>query len=312
VNPADLGIEGVLSVWRTFESLIHIDKPGIHFLSEFQAIANVSLRGAVEDLSHNAGYPLLNGEKFDWVLNCTNFEQYTYGILSKYITYQPYIKLLYKEKIKRSRQFHLTILDGNFISFEPLLSSSPNNLHFFDGLHILGSVKVTPIYALTHFKYSQCGGKLFSSWDNVQEHLRQYDQHRVKDELRPIFEQDMARFYPNFSDEFEFVGYASTIVTKFASRDVFKGCVLRPAGSKILHVFVPRINEIFHAEQSVLKLLVERSPADSSKSEICLENVRNYLVQPFGFSSTISQTEFERVFLTNVRRRKNRDSEVKI
>jgi len=309
-NPAEHGIEGVLGIWRTYESLIHIDKPGTHFLSEFQALANVSLRGSVEDLSHNAGYPLLNGEKFDWVLNCTNFEQHTYGILSKYITYQPYIKLLYTSKKIRSSQFHLTILDGNFISFELLLSSSTSNLQFFDGIHFLGSVKEMPLYALTHFKHSQCGGELFSSLDTVQAHLRQYNQHRVKEELRPIFEHDMARFYPNFTDEFEYVGYASTVVTKFASRDVFKGCVLRPTGSKILHVFVPRINEIFHAEQSVLKLLVERSPADSSKSEISLENVRDYFVQPFGFSSTISQTEFERVFLgQNMRRRKKRDGE---
>jgi len=113
-----------------------------------------------------------------------------------------------------------------------------------------------------------------------------------------MFEQDIRRFYPNFSREFEFVGYSSSIITQVSSRDVFRGCVLRPEGTKVLHVYSPRLTEIFDAEQSVLKVLLEHNPSDDSKHDIFLDNVRNYLVQPFGFASRISQGQFERVFLT--------------
>lgn len=113
----------------------------------------------------------------------------------------------------------------------------------------------------------------------------------------PMFEQDIRRFYPNFTQEFEFVGYSSSIITQIASRDVFRGCVLRPEDTKVLHVFSPRITEIFDAEQSVLKVLLEHNVSDNSTHDIFLDKVRNYLVQPFGFASRISQTQFERVFL---------------
>jgi len=191
----------------------------------------------------------------------------------------------------------LTVLDGNFCSFEPLLSSNPSELQIFDGLHIHAFNKDMRLYAFDHKKYSQCGGLACRSMDIAKVHLNKYSGYRVKEELRPMFEQDMRRFYPNFSSEFEFVGYSSSIITQVTSRDVFRGCVLRPEGTKLLHVFAPRLSEIFNAEQSVLKVLLEHNPSDDTSRDVFLDNVSKYLVQPFGFASRISQNQFERVFL---------------
>jgi len=306
-NPESLGIEGVTRIWRSEEKLIPIDNPGSHFLTKFQGNDNVSLSTAVQNLSHSAGTPSINGEKFDWVLNCTNFQQHTHGMLGKYITYHPYIKLLYSEKKRRVKPLHLNILDGNFCSFEPLLSSNPGELQLFDGLHMHSFNKGIPLYAFTHKKHSRCGGLACRSLDIAKVHLNKYNGYRVKEELRPMFEQDILRFYPKFLDEFEFVGYSSAIITHVASRDVFRGCVIKPKGTKLLHVFAPRLTEIFDAEQSVLKLLLEHRPSESSNMDILLDSVRNYTVQPFGFASRITQSQFERVFLASgIRNRRQR------
>jgi hypothetical protein len=297
VDHQSVGIEAVEGLWRSSEMLIPIDNPGAHFLKLFQESKNISLSNAVQDLSHISGSPSINGDKFDWVLNCTNFQQHTHGMLSSFITYHPHIKLLYTEKSRRTTPLHLTVLDGNFCSFEPLLSSNPSELQIFDGLHIHAFNKDMRLYAFTHKKYSQCGGLACRSMDIAKVHLNKYNGYRVKEELRPMFEQDMRRFYPNFSREFEFVGYSSAIITQVTSRDVFRGCVLRPEGTKVLHVFAPRLTEIFNAEQSVLKILLEHNPSDDISHDIFLDNVGNYLVKPFGFASHISQNQFERVFL---------------
>jgi len=297
-NPATLGITGVNRLWRSSETLIPIDNPGTHFLNLFEESKNITLSTAVQNLSHTAGSPSINGQRFDWVINCTNFQEHTQGMLSNFITYHPYIKLLYTEKKRRVNPLHLTVLDGNFCSFEPLLFSDPNELQIFDGLHLHAFNQDEPLYSFTHKKFSQCGGLACKSVDIAKIHLSKYSGYRVKEELRPLFEQDIRRFYPNFSREFEFVGYSSSIITQVSSRDVFRGCVLRPEGTKVLHVYSPRLTEIFDAEQSVLKVLLEHNPSEGSKRDIFLDNVRNYIVQPFGFASRISQGQFERVFLT--------------
>merc|ERR1719410_2879727 len=129
--------------------MIPVDGPGDFFLSELQA-QKVSLQGSVAALAHTGGTPSINQQKFDWIINATNFRQFTHGMLGKFITYHPCIKLIYAEKRPRAQPLTLTILDGNFLSFEPLLANNANALNTFGGLHLHSFDRTKTLFSLTH------------------------------------------------------------------------------------------------------------------------------------------------------------------
>lgn len=135
--------------------------------------------------------PRYDGKIYDLALDCTYGQMRTFSDSQHY---EACCSLIYKTKRKnKDRTFSITIMDGPFFSIYP-----------YDDKNSL--------VTLTHVTYTP----MMSSRDvrAVKEFCKSLDEQRVT-RIKEKMLADVLSYMPNFREEFEYVGYFTSIKTKF-------------------------------------------------------------------------------------------------
>jgi hypothetical protein len=123
-------------------------------------------------------------------------------------------------------------MDGEFCSLYP----------YYDDIYTLTSVNNTPL------------GQ-FSDINDAIVKLNNVKQNRaLVSEKRDRFEEEIKSFYPNFSNEFEFIGPEFSMKTKVKSSTDYRGCFVKKT-DKLISIFSGKIDTLYIAEKKVLEII---------------------------------------------------------
>ncbi|HBC3556809.1 TPA: FAD-dependent oxidoreductase [Vibrio parahaemolyticus] len=169
-------------------------------------------------------------ENYDIILDCTwgtarKLESFDYY-------YEPCIYFYYKNR--SGKNFALTIMDGEHYSLYP----------YFDDVYTLTSVKHTPL------------GQFESFNEAILEANRCKNDRLLINEKRQAFEREFKKFYPKFTDDFEFYNVEFSMKTKVKSSTDFRGCLIEKK-DKFISIFSGKIDTLHIAENEVFKLIHE-------------------------------------------------------
>ena len=164
--------------------------------------------------------------EFDFVINCTN------NFLSKNDEknfYELTLSLIYK-KIKKTNFDALTLIDGKLFSIFP----------YYENYYTLTDVEHTPIK-----KFNDIDELLkFSSTTTFNYYL----------ERKELFEKKVLRYYPNFTEDFIFDSFFTSIKSKTLSESENRFPIIQK-NKNIINCFTGKIQGIFIIEDYIKKNL---------------------------------------------------------
>lgn len=199
---------------------------------------------------------------FDHVVNATYyqdllpFDTLPAGIE---VVYQPCVTLRYTDTQSQAKPFSFTVMDGMFVCLMPredqgAEAGQPSHRE----------------YTLYHAKYTILGSfdtaaAAQAVLDEVKHHSRGF-----LEAFRPLFEQDIQRFYPGFADRFAYVGMDMGIAAKFKTVSDFRTAVTFKKDG-VIYVFSGKVNNIFDAAEEIARLLTTHD------TQLCCEAGYYYL-----------------------------------
>lgn len=202
----------------------------------FRARLRDKIRFGVEirDVSQDANGVHLDGERFDYAIDCT------WGHLTKPnqpCIYEPTLLLYYKLKDNQAAFPAFTLVDGPLASIYPTEDRS---------LFTLSSVPYTPL------------GRFATAAEAVA--VRNSVDTEIVFGKRAQMEAQIMEYIPNFLDMFEFADIQRSIKTKPQGASDDRSCSVSKDG-RIISVMSGKIDTIFTASERVLGLL-ERDISD--------------------------------------------------
>ena len=222
------GIQGVEGVVRVEERSVDASKARAHFRTLLGD--RVRYNCTVADLGVASHCVSVNGEQFDWCLNCTYDQQFPYRCVS--VFYEPTLMLLYR--VVRPLPFGaLTIMDGDLPSLYPFPGEGSD-------VYSLSAVPYTPIMRTTSIAEAR------KVRDAVDEDFGR--------ECRWKFEALLGRFFPGYQMFIEYHGVTAAIKTKFPEKTGSRECVVGVEG-KVIHAFSGKFNNAIVAEDRVCQIL---------------------------------------------------------
>ena len=184
------------------------------------------LNVSVEDVKLEENCVKVNGEAFDFVIDCT------WGQFSKTredVFYEPTLLLYYKTNIKFPA---FTLVDGPLASIYP--TETP-------GIHTLSSVVHTPLGT-------------FSSPEEARRWLKnEFTSSVEKDKINKM-EEHISKYVPNFKDMFDYVDPQFGIKTKIIGATDDRSCSITTNGRKI-DIMSGKIDTIFFAMEQVMRYM---------------------------------------------------------
>jgi hypothetical protein len=205
------------------EQLVHTNQARVYFRELLKDHLYLSTEVTqVEDVGNGV---YVNGEPFDYVLNCTWCTDWCEGEVDVY--FEPTIMLFYKGQI---RDFALTLMDGDFFSIYP----------FENDIYTLTSVPHTPLGQV---------GKFADATRRIQS-LTAAEIAVIRDKMETL----TRHYYPQFNSIFEYAGHAVSVKTKIANNTAARTCMILPKG-RMITIFAGKIDTVFTAERAVKKIL---------------------------------------------------------
>lgn len=221
-DPKKLGLVDIEGCISCGERLIKTNEARKYFensrLSRF-----IHLRTKVETVEKQDKSILVNGEKFDFVIDCTG--QKFYNNSNWDILYEACLVLLYEGNKNHSA---ITVMDGQFFTIYP----------YEDNLYTVYSVQYSPLSTPTGIGWVK--GRL----DYLSENQVEYQ--------RGKFETCVLYNYPSFLDQFKYVGYYKSIRTKRADSTDSRKCEVSEQ-DKVIQVLAGKVDHIFYAWEETWK-----------------------------------------------------------
>ena len=184
-----------------------------------------------------------NNESFaaDHVINASGYQ----NLLPKDIDfpldlqvgYQPCLAMVYKDKYPQSRPFSFIVMDGWFPCIMPYVTEEEGKENE---------------YILTHGKWTIMG-----SYDNANEAhsiLNSLSNEYINEEIKPRCEEEINRFWPQFAERFEFVGWKGSVLAKLNTKSEFRSAITYAEGN-VTHIIPGKVTNIFDADKETIQLL---------------------------------------------------------
>lgn len=224
-------------LYNVFEPSLKIEIIGEYFENKLKENnINIFFNHEIKSIKNNK----INNNEYNWIINCTYFKDLIPKVipLDIEIFYQSCLTLYYKDKEINNKPFSFTVMDGWFPCIMPYENSwkNPENR----------------IYVLYHAKYTILGS--FKTIDESKEIINKLSDNYIINNIVPLFEKDILRYYPNFKKRFEYFGYNTAISTKIKSQSEFRSSIVF-SENNIIHVFSGKVNNIFNAADKVLDII---------------------------------------------------------
>jgi hypothetical protein len=224
LSAKESGLDGIEGAMFTGERVIFIELARAHFN---QLLANrIRLGTAVETIREAGNKIEVNGERFDYLVDCT------WGSMSgKFAAgfFEPTLLLYYEALVKEAPAY--TLVDGNLWSLYPTEK---------DGIFTLSHVQQTPLRQCETFSAAQ------ESLDNCSSSVVQ--------QKRIAMEVHVQKYWPTFLDTFRYCEPQFSIKTKIFGAKDDRACYVRIAGRRI-NVSSGKIDTIFTASDRVVDML---------------------------------------------------------
>lgn len=179
----------------------------------------------VQDMQQNDAGIILNGERFDYAIDATWGGM---GDLELPVFYEPTLLLYYEGAVG---SFALTMVDGSLCSIYPTDRSD---------CYTLSSVPHTPL------------GQ-FDDMTSARACLSKIDSKALKEKC-VLMESQISRYYPQFSEQFKYLGPQLSIKTKIYGAEDDRSCYVAKKGKKFV-VMSGKIDTIFYAADTILSLI---------------------------------------------------------
>ncbi|KAI9105558.1 hypothetical protein DFS34DRAFT_681748 [Phlyctochytrium arcticum] len=233
--PEQHNLQKVQGVLRCFEQCFLPVKCQEYFEKMLGPV--VRLNTAVDALVEDEKAVTINGEEFDFALDCTFNHMTSSSIIKCY--FEPCLTLLYRfKKPGNSIPPSHTIIDGNFVS-----------------LFEYRGEKGELLFTLTSVSHTPLGR--FDLAKDAETFMESYTEADVQ-KRRPIFEEQAANFIKDFMVDYEYAGYFLSCKTKLKSNSANRECVEHHTG-RTMTLFGGKITGVFHAEQFVRQWLEART-----------------------------------------------------
>lgn len=178
--------------------------------------------------------------RFDAVVNATGFQQFTDSFkdssLNVEVVYQAAVGLLYRDKHAADKEnFSLLFLDGA----NPCLMQCGDDQ-----------------YILTHGKYTLLASK--KTPEEAHQALKNAEEiNLIETKVRQDAEADLLRYYPDFLDRFEYVGYNSGVIAKILSETEMRIGYGIKSSDNIVHAMLGKISNAPAVARECVRLVEE-------------------------------------------------------
>lgn len=216
-----------------------------------QANVTVICNYPVEKLSQLDEKTVLTGHDgtehyFDKIINSTGYQSLIPDTLKDdfplemEVIYQPCLALIYKDLRPGEKPFSFIVMDGWFPCLMPCIDS----------------VDYDNTYILTHGSYTimaSCATATEASaiLDAVTDTF-------IEDKVKPSSASEMARFWPEFSERFEYQGWKGAVLAKLVTKCEFRSAVTFEH-KNVINIIPGKVSNIFDAQKEVTALLERKN-----------------------------------------------------
>lgn len=249
IDVGEWDLNNLSCAFTVFEPSISVGKRlRKYFKKRFTEVGlNVMYNYKVEKIERNEQNKLLinNQYLFDHVINCTYYQDVIMRCPLPFdieVVYQPCIALHYEdtEKSYQDNAFSFTVMDGWF----PCLIPHDD--------HEEGEEHSNQKYICIHGKYTIMG--TFETYQKAVECEKQLNDTFIRLWVKPLFEKDMVKHWPKFSDRFKYLGWKSAIATKLKTEKEFRSAVTWKKDG-IIYIISGKIANVFDAAREVISLI---------------------------------------------------------
>ena len=221
---SNFSISNCSGLINTNERLLLIQSARDYFNKKLNSL--IKLNFEVNSVHETLSKIIVNGESFDYLIDSTWGEFSSIGLP---VFFEP--TLLFYYYSKNISSFALTLVDG------PLCSIYPTE---FKNTFTLSSVLHTPI------------GK-YSKYDEAFKATSSLKTSELKEKQR-LMEAQISEYYPNFKNDFSYIGPQFSVKTKIIGSSDDRSCYVNKSGRRFI-VMSGKIDTIFFAAESILSML---------------------------------------------------------
>ena len=184
-----------------------------------------------------------NSVYFDKVVNATGYQSLLpvalEGLqpLHAEVYYQVCLGLIYIDKNPSAKPISRIIMDGWFPCLMPMITDYEQPQRE---------------YLVTHGSYTIMAS--YGKPDKAKAMLQNITDEYVQAQVRVPTETEMARFWPEFTHRFEYVGWRGVVQAKLKTRSEFRSAVTFEHGD-IIYIFPGKISNVFDAYKETQALL---------------------------------------------------------
>lgn len=187
-----------------------------------------------------------NSEKlYDYVVNTTSYQSLLENDIpfNLDIVYQPCLALIYQDKFESLQPLSFIVVDGWFPCIMPLDDKANDEFY-------------KRSYILTHGKWTIMGS--FKSVSDAKNCLNEINDEFIKNKIKSFCESEMDRFWPEFSQRFQYTGWKGAVLAKIKTNKEFRSAVTFEK-NKIIYVIPGKVSNIFDVEREVVSLIEQKN-----------------------------------------------------
>ncbi len=253
-NPGAFGLTGLEGLVVCDEKALFVDAPVTYFKERLKDVLRLSTtvmevsstlysEGNLVRYRDTVGRDAIGnveGEFFDWCINCTYCQFHGSPIKELDLFYEPCLTLILRKKHGDVPSFALTVMDGEYISLYPYIRDAAEKKDF-------------QLFTLTHVKHTPLGQ--FRSFGEAEKYRKVVDRDElcVRERAEKFYE-GARQFLPHFDRDWELDSWFTSIKTKPRDAAASRECIVR-CEDRCIHVLSGKVNTIIQAEVAVLRII---------------------------------------------------------
>ncbi|KTC66624.1 glycine oxidase ThiO [Legionella adelaidensis] len=254
INMEEYGYKGLLNAFNLDEPSMLLGEPLRQAFTQYLEEAGVKVvcDYTVSSLHPDGDLVTINNtsgqsQQFDKVINATSYQsllpQDPDFPFNMETIYQPCLGLIYRDKQAGTKPISFIAMDGWFPCLMPLCENE-------------GDSPVDRRYILTHGKWTIMGS--YERPAAAKEVLASLTDSFVDENIRAPAVSEMKRFWPDFEQRFEYVGWKGQVLAKLKTRREFRSAVTYGNGN-IIHVVPGKVSNVFDVEDEVKALIAQEN-----------------------------------------------------